>query len=161
MACNTAHAAYTDVASALSTATLLNMLDETARFMVQLECTRVGILATDGTLATGVYRTALESHKLAYICPDESIQRSIMSLIYDGVKAGRPVEPEELERCITAMIGDGIDGAILGCTELSCIPHASRIAGIPVVDALDVLAWRCVVESGAPAYNLYSAFDKE
>ena len=53
---------------------------------------------------------------------------------------------------------DGCDGIVLGCTELSAVGCAPIVAGAAVVDALDVLAWRCVRECGAPARDLRARF---
>ena len=56
------------------------------------------------------------------------------------------------------MVDAGCDGIILGCTELSLVPVPVRMEGAPIVDALNVLAWRCVQECGAPAKDLMKMY---
>ena len=43
----------------------------------------VGILATDGTVRTGIYQKELEAAGLAAVTPPEDLQKTVMSIIYD------------------------------------------------------------------------------
>ena len=156
--CNTAHSRLDDIAAPLAAARFARMPQETAYFAARLGCARVAVLATDGTRATGVYDRALQAAGLEAVWPDAQTQREVMSIIYDEVKAGRAGGPEHVEAVCSALIAQGCDGIILGCTELSVVNCPRRLAGMPVVDALDVLAWRCVQECGAPARDLEAAF---
>lgn len=156
--CNTAHSRYGDIAGVLREARFVHMPREAAAFAHALGCTRVGIMATDGALAAGVYQAAAEHVGLACEVPDDQAQRTVMSIIYDDVKAGRPVDFARFEGVVAQLAARGCDGVILGCTELSCVGAPERIDGVAVVDALDVLAWRCVQECGAPARDLLAEF---
>lgn len=158
--CNTAHAAHDEIAAGLTRARFVNMLTETARFMARLGCARVGVLATDGTVQTRVYERTLAGEGIGIVLPDDASQRAVMSLIYDQVKAGTIPGPEQLEEQCARLVARGADGVILGCTELSVIPCARMIAQAPVVDALDILAWRCVVECGAPTFDMKTRYDE-
>lgn len=158
--CNTAHARLGQVASVLGRARFVHMLDEAAAFAARLGCTRAGVLATDGTRAVGVYDMALAGAGLAAAWPGEDGQRTVMAAIYDGVKAGRKVAPDVLEPVCAGLADAGCDGIILGCTELSLVGCPPRMAGVPVIDALDVLAWRCVQECGAPARDLAARYSE-
>ncbi|MBQ2597090.1 MAG: amino acid racemase [Oscillospiraceae bacterium] len=53
------------------------------------------ILATDGTVQSGLYDRALDAEGVRWIHPGESEQKSLMHLIYGVVKASRPMEPEK------------------------------------------------------------------
>ena len=147
MPCNTAHARAEEVRERLARARIVDMPRETAAFLHDLGCTNVGVLATDGTLAARVYQDALAEEGLA-----------VMGIIYDGVKAGRPVPQEDVLGMLDAVAAAGCDGVVLGCTELSVLSTPARHRGAPVVDALDVLAWRCVQECGAPACDLRASY---
>ena len=146
--CNTSHARFEEISVPLDKATLLNMVGETAARARQLGCTSVGILATSGTIACNVYQRALASSGLEAIVPGEQVQQQVMSAIYDYVKAGKPIPDGHLERVFDALIAQGCDGLLLGCTELTFAGTSWR--GVPVIDALDVLARRCVQACGAP-----------
>lgn len=156
--CNTAHATFTDFTYTLEDARCLHMLDEAAAFAHDLDCSCVGVLATDGTLETGVYADALSHVGLEALYPTEDDQREVMSLIYDDVKANIAPDPARLESLCEHLVARGADGIVLGCTELSVVPHERRVAGAPVIDALEVLAWSCVRECEAPAFDLPGAY---
>ena len=158
MPCNTAHARAEEVRERLARARIVDMPRETAAFLHDLGCTNVGVLATDGTLAARVYQDALAEEGLAVVVPPDESQREVMGIIYDGVKAGRPVPQEDVLGMLDAVAAAGCDGVVLGCTELSVLSTPARHRGAPVVDALDVLAWRCVQECGAPACDLRASY---
>ena len=154
MPCNTAHAAYVEVAASLSRATLLNMPREAARFVHSLGCERTGLLATDGTIFAGVFQAGFNEENIACVTPDEAHQKKVMSTIYDYVKAGKKPPEGLFEEVLDALCASGCDSFILGCTELSLLGMPAYYRGKPVVDALDVLAWRCVEACGYPARDL-------
>ena len=156
--CNTAHAELDAIAEGLTSAYFVNMLEETAAFVKQLGVTKCAVLATDGTIATHVYRDALAACGVEAVAPEAEDQKLVMSIIYDQVKAGIAADAEGFAALCRKMVAAGCDGIILGCTELSCVPVPVRCDGAPIVDALNVLAWRCVQECGAPDHNLMEMY---
>ncbi len=158
--CNTAHAELPAIASGLTKARFVNMLEETAAFVQSLGVSRCGVLATDGTIATCVYEHALAKFNIECVVPTKEDQAYVMSLIYDQVKAGNIPSKEALSAQCNRMFDVSCDAVILGCTELSVIPYDRVMPRGLVVDALDVLAWRCVQECGAPAKDLHDLFAK-
>lgn len=156
--CNTAHAALDDIAAGLTQAHFVNMLDETAAFMKQLNVTKCAVLATDGTLQTHAYDQALATYGIQTILPEKEDQKFIMNIIYNQIKAGAAPDTEGFCTLCCKMVNAGCDGLILGCTELSLIPIPIRIHGAPIVDALNVLAWRCVQECNAPTKDLTTIY---
>lgn len=101
----------------------------------------VGILATRGMLAAGLYQQALAVQGVEYLVPDEAEQDALMRVIYDGVKAGRgPEVYGPVFRAVTeGMAARGAEVFLLGCTEL---PMAAAGAGLtaPTVDPTAELA---------------------
>lgn len=91
IACNTAHAYFETIVPHLSVP-LINMQQ------VTLEEIRdkfgpdvvIGLMATDGTIQTGIYGRKAKSMKLAMVVPDKEHQAMVMEAIYGekGVKAG-------------------------------------------------------------------------
>ena len=157
--CNTAHARISDIARPLTSAHFVKMISETLLVASRLGCTRCGILATSGTRATRVYDDVCEAHGIKAVWPDDMGQEIVTSVIYDKVKAGGDFDGHSLDAVIDALIADGCDGIILACTELSVIGCPAHYDGVPIIDALDVLAQRCVLACGAPAYPLYGLAD--
>lgn len=65
------------------------MIRETAEELKRQGISRAGLLATDGTVQSGVYAKVMEEADIELLTPDETGQQSVMELIYKGVKAGR------------------------------------------------------------------------
>lgn len=114
------------------------MVRETAKAAAARGNRKLGILATDGTIQTGVYQRELSALGLESFSPPPEIQRLVMSIIYDEIKKGEKGSREKfsaIDKCLRAA---GCDGAILGCTELSVY---RTYHGLPqfYIDAMDVL----------------------
>lgn len=88
MPCNTAHFFY-DQLTPFFDVPLLHMIRETAEELKRQGISRAGLLATDGTVQSGVYAKVMEEADIELLTPDETGQQSVMELIYKGVKAGR------------------------------------------------------------------------
>ena len=113
----------------------------------------VGVLATSGTIESGVCEKALNSQGLKQIVPGPPLQARVMDAIYgnEGVKAGFATGQcqSNFGAAIDALIAQGVEVVILGCTELPLLlPHADFVstggATVRLVDPTDVLARQCV-----------------
>lgn len=146
--CVTSHYFYNELSQSVNIP-FLNMVEETARELKTAGRKKAGIMATTGTVRTRLFQNALEAAGLAAVTPDEEGQRLVMSLIYDDIKAGKPADPEKFRRVSEALYTAGCDCIVLGCTELSLV---KKDAGLDkrYLDALEVLAKRCVERCGAP-----------
>lgn len=148
--CNTSHYFYDEIAAA-SPVPVLNMIAETAALLQREGVSCVGLLATDGTVKSGVYQAQLEKHGIRTVCPDEDGQRDVMRLIYDGVKAGaEQFDTAPIAAVLANLRQAGAQRIVLGCTEL---PIGFADYGIPcadAVDAADVLAKAAVAAAGYP-----------
>ena len=72
-----------------------------------------------------------------------------MSLIYEDIKAGKPADPVKFQAVSKKLFAQGCDSIVLGCTELSLIKKTTPL-GHGYLDALEVLAKRCVQACGGP-----------
>lgn len=120
--CNTAHYFY-DELQAATKIPILNMPKTAVEFIDnQPEIVeRVGLLATEGTIASGVYERYLKEAGYDVVLPTAAIQKQVTSFIYDRVKKGEPVTPSEFHTLLNEMFVLGAEVIILGCTELSYI----------------------------------------
>ena len=148
--CNTAHAFVERIDPQLNVP-ILNMLSEVRKYIQNdlIGISRVGLLATSGTVASGVYHEAFAGSGITLLVPDEPLQKRVMAAIYGdtGVKAGYTSGrcSEDLTAAIAHMIDKGAQAVILGCTELPLIELADEAkAGLPLVDPTLVLAASCV-----------------
>lgn len=144
--CNTAHSFY-DEMQAASPVPVLHMIRETAKRVAGMGAKRVGILATDGTLTSKVYQTALEEVGITPVTADSDTQQRVMSVIYDYVKAGIDVTAELWQPIEDAMFDLNCDRIILGCTELSIVNKELKLND-KYVDSLIVLAEAAIVHCG-------------
>ena len=99
------------------------------------------ILATDGTVQSGLYDRALDAEGVRWMHPGEYEQKTLMHLIYGVVKASRPMEPEKerWDAILDTLRGQGADLFILGCTELPVLAGVLPSEG-PFLDPTDELA---------------------
>ncbi|MCQ2534610.1 MAG: aspartate/glutamate racemase family protein [Clostridia bacterium] len=112
--------------------------------------TKVGIMATDGTISSGLFQKALNKYNIDSVVPSPESQKLVMSLIYDDVKGGRPIDDKVLKKIKTVsdeLWKNGASLIILGCTELSVIGRAFNLKE-GYVDALRALAQTAVVSCG-------------
>ncbi len=152
--CNTAHAYIARIQPRLSVP-IVNMLHETVAH-IERHWTghpTVGLLATSGTIASGVYHEAASGRALDLIVPDARHQQDVMEAVYGerGVKAGYVDGPckQALLRALAHLAERGATIVILGCTELPLIldQHPAYRIGtrtVAVLDPTDVLARCCV-----------------
>ncbi|MCD8055341.1 MAG: amino acid racemase [Clostridiales bacterium] len=141
--CNTSHMFLDEISAAVSIP-VLSMVELTADFVRNCGCRRAGIMATDGTLASGIYKRALSERGIECVYPDTETQRLIMSVIYDYVKAGRAGGEAIFRKAAEKMLSTGCDAVILGCTELPLVAYDDE----RFIDTLEVLACEAIKYCG-------------
>ena len=147
MSCNTAHYFYDAVAECVPVP-VLHMPRLTAEYMKKRGITRAALLATDGTIQSGVYGRALSP--MTVLTPEGEDQKAIMSLIYDGVKRGDPhFDVTRVQETLSHLAQAGAEAFILGCTELPIAFSQFPLEG-RTVDPTLVLARAAVKACGAP-----------
>lgn len=156
--CVTAHCFY-DALQASVRVPFINMVRETAQYLKDAGCRTAGIMATTGTVHTALFQTALGEVGLSAVLPDEKMQRYVMSLIYDCVKAGEPADMEIFRTVSDALRKNGADAVILGCTELSIIKRDNAI-GSGYLDALEVLSHAAILACGKRINSKYDSLLK-
>jgi len=144
--CNTATAFMRAMSEAVSIP-VIDIIDAAAEDAKARGWSSVGVLATEGTMASGAYARALDHHGVTAIAPSPEAQAAITTLIYRDIKAGRPPERVLFDRGVEDVRRQGAEGVILGCTELS-VAAATWQSDPLVLDALDSLAIRTVRLAG-------------
>jgi len=146
--CNTAHFFYDRVAAAVQIP-LLHMPRLTAAALREAGVKKAAVLATDGTVRSGVYETALRAEGLEPVYPDAADEDVLMRLIYDGVKGRKsPLSAFPVTDVLARLRARGAERFVLGCTEL---PIAFRELGLreDCVDPTRILAFAAVRAAGA------------
>ncbi len=153
--CVTSHYFYRELQGSVSIP-FLNMVAETAEELKAAGKKRPGIMATTGTVSTGLFQSVFSELGLEAGLPAPEGQKLVMSLIYDDIKAGKPADPEKFRKVSEELYGSGCDCIVLGCTELSLIKKSAGL-GRGYLDALEVLAKRAVQACGGPLKKEYEA----
>jgi aspartate racemase len=117
--CNTAHYWFDDLQKKTKIP-IISMPKEVYAHSVKTckKNSKIGILATEGTLKTGVYNKFFDK-KFKLINPSNSIQKNNVNKAINFVKMGKIKEAEKAVRpAINSLIKMKCNKIILGCTEL-------------------------------------------
>ncbi|WP_090528106.1 aspartate/glutamate racemase family protein [Pseudobutyrivibrio sp. UC1225] len=142
MPCITAHYFHDQLADSVFIP-VSNGIKEAAQYIYERGITKVGIMATDGTASMHLFDSVFKDYDIKCLYPDEAGQKQVMSLIYDEVKAGKPVDMEKFFQVKSQLLEAGAEIIVLGCTELSIVKRDNEV-GPKVLDIVDVLAADCV-----------------
>jgi aspartate racemase len=157
--CNTAHAFVERIQPYLGIP-IVNMLTVTVRYLRDAfpDLVDVGVLATSGTIQSGVYEKALADQGLRQLAPDPALQARVMEAIYgeSGVKAGFTTGrcKDDIAAAVDGLVAQGARVIILGCTELPILLASGAYATssgttVQLVDPTEVLAKQCVAYATA------------
>lgn len=153
--CNTAHYFLEEIKSSV-VVPVLNIIEETIKFSQERVGTTatpiktLGIMATEGTITSGTFSHYGAPYGVKMVAPDTAYQKKVNHIIYDCVKAGKPVTEEQMMEVINHLREKGCDAVVMGCTELSIAYKDLEIGkkNSDVVDTLEVLARATVLKSG-------------
>lgn len=151
--CNTSHFFLDRVQDHIGVP-ILHMIRETARLLAAQGLKRPGILATDGTIQTGLYQREFSDVGIQAVIPSPQAQELVMSLIYDDVKAGRDGDPQKFAAVHQDLLSQGCDCGVLACTELSVFADKHHLPPF-YTDAMAVLAQRAVEACHKPLRHIF------
>jgi len=120
---NTMHKMADEVEAAIDIP-LLHIADATAEVIKAQGLSNVGLLGTKFTMEENFYRGRLvEKHGLDVIIPDAEDREIVHRVIYDELVLGktRSESRETYKRIIEKLIAEGVQGIILGCTEIGLL----------------------------------------
>lgn len=135
-----------------------------ARQLAQGGVSRVGLMATDGTVQSGIFQRQVQEQGMELVLPDEQGQAAAMTLIYDQIKAGAQPDLSLFDAVKEQLRQKGAQVVVLGCTELSLLKKESPL-GNGILDALEVLAQESLIACGKPVKpeyrTLFTAFSEK
>jgi len=112
------------------------------------DCTKIGVLATTGTVSMGLFDRYLEGYEVIY--PSKHTQENyVMEAIYGekGIKAGH-ITGEPIELLVTAvhqLMEAGAEVIIMGCTEIGLVLKQEVVKGT-LIDPLAIAAYALIKE---------------
>mgnify|MGYP001811909030 CR=1 FL=1 len=151
MPCNTAHAFQRDIEAAIDIP-YVSIIDETIAACRGIDT--IGVLATVGCKASGIYQEALAAENVSVVLPDDAETDEFMQLISEiksgdfgtGTAAG-------MRKLADALVARGAAGVVAGCTEIPLVLDNSMI-DVPLFSSTDILAEATVAyASGARDLN--------
>lgn len=155
IACNTAHV-FLDAIRASAPLPVIDMTATVVERLTAIGSQRVALLATEGTVASGLYQSRLAAAGIDVVVPDNATQAIVSAAIYDrhrGIKArSSPIDGgtlAELRTVSERLLGQAqAQTLLIACTELSIAYRHPTLAVLPSVDALDELAHACLARVG-------------
>ena len=114
-------------------------------------------MATDGTIHSGIFQSRLEEIGIKNFVPTKDDQKMVMELIYQEVKAGKPVDLDKFQRVSQHLREQGAQVIILGCSELSLIKRDFPI-GSGYLDTMELLAQRSILRCQGRLKKEYEHF---
>jgi len=141
--CNTGHYWLRELREAVSIP-IMYMIGETAACVADHipSLHTIGLLATTGTLRTGLYQHAFASKGIELLAPGDEQELIVMDAVHK-IKAGNHGVRGAVIKAAQELIAHGAEGIIPGCTELSLVVSTDFLS-VPVFDPLSILA-ECVV----------------
>lgn len=144
--CITAHYFHNELEQAIQMP-VLHAIQDTCQYLKDRGVKAAGIMATDGTMTSGLFQKELERYGIQPVIPEKSKQADVMHIIYDQVKTGKPGSLEMLEGVAGSLRQKGAEVNLLGCTELSLLKRDNALPK-GYLDVMEVLAARAVKECG-------------
>ncbi len=150
--CVTVHAFFKEMKAA-SPVPILNLIEETLSFAKKAVpgLARAGLLASSGTIKSGLFEKTFSRAGIEIIRPDEEDQDRVMEAVFGakGIKAGfTSGRPRRLLLGVgRRLIRKGAQAVIAGCTE---VPLALREGDFPVplLEPLQIAAAASVLRAG-------------
>ena len=152
MPCITAHF-WAPQVRARARVPFVDLIEETVRIAARSipGLKAAGLLASTGTVQSGIFHRAFARRGVRVITPGERDQNRIMEAIFGpggikaGIKTGRP--RAIAGRAARRLIENGAQAVIAGCTE---IPLALRPAdlSVPYLEPMEIGAAACLRKAG-------------
>ena len=142
--CNTAHYWFKRLQQH-ARVPMISILDCVSSAIHTRKIKRIGLMATDATVATGIYKQRIKMEGGECLTPDLGSQKEIMHSIYD-IKAGRLEKGRcRMEKVFNQLISEGAQAVILGCTEIPVgLAEITQQQPLQCIDATSLLAEACV-----------------
>jgi aspartate racemase len=154
IACNSASPFTARVAEAV-TIPVIDWVHEVTESVLERApaLTTFGLLATDGTVSTGIYQRCFEARDRRILLPNPNYQRRVMDVIR-SVKAGRAndLDHRAVADSIAELGAAGAQAVLLVCTELSLLLATKQYpTALPAFDAAQLVAERIAACTLGPA----------
>jgi aspartate racemase len=152
MPCVTAHYFLPELAARVKIP-FVNLLDEARDFLRKEHpgVRKVGLVATTGTVRSGIVRDAFAPAGIEVLIPAEADQARVMEAIYGpkGIKAGFTTgKPRRAVLGVARhLVRNGAQAVMAGCTEIPLALRAEDLE-VPFVEPMRIGAKACILRAG-------------
>lgn len=110
---------------------VIHIADATGDEIIKRNIKKVLLIGTKFTMEGSFYKERLENKGVEVVIPNEQDRQIIHDIIYDELILGvlKPESKQSYIKIINKMIEEGIQGVVLGCTE---IPMLIKQGDVPV-----------------------------
>lgn len=149
---NTMHRMADDVQNAIDIP-LIHIADATAKAIKEQSLERIGLLGTRYTMEQDFYKGRLVNrHELDVLIPNDGGRTTVHDIIYNELVVGEVKDESRkaYQVVIDELVTDGIQGVILGCTEIELLiskPEHSPVPTFPTTYLHAVAAVDWALES--------------
>lgn len=135
--CNTVHLFIREVRDAVNIP-VLSIIDESIKFLKEKKLEKIGLLATQNTINSGIYAQPMTKNGIQIELPNSNNQKLMGELISRLVSNHYSNEDkEELLKIIEQLTKKNIEAVLLACTDLQLL--APKHPKIKIYDSMDIL----------------------
>ncbi len=152
MPCITAHYYYAELTSRINLP-FISLIEETRKEARRLapRAKKVGLLASTGTVRSGLFDQALRKIHVSVLKPEAPDQEKVMEAIFSpqGIKAGfTKGRPRQIILAMAnKLIAQGAEAIIAGCTEIPLVLKETDIP-VPLLEPMAIGARACIRAAG-------------
>jgi aspartate racemase len=120
---------------------VIHIADSTAKEIQKKGIQKVALLGTKYTMEKDFFRDILNKHEIETIIPDVEERDEIHRIIYDELAQGefKKSSKEKYLKIIDSLILKGVEGIILGCTEIPLLINQNDVS-LPIFDTTKIHA---------------------
>lgn len=136
IAANTPHIVFPDVQEAVN-AEMVSIIEAVANEAERRGLKKLLLLGTKTTMEMPFYRETLEKKGFQVVVPNEEEREKVNSIIFNELALGKLESKPYLVELIEKYAQEGVEGVILGCTELPLAIKPGDVS-IEVLDSAEI-----------------------
>jgi len=141
---NTMHKVAAQIEDSI-TIPFLHIADATAKEILSQNIGKVALLGTAFTMEQDFYKARLQDYGIDVVIPNEADRKIVHRIIYEELCLGviNSYSQQQYIAIVEALIADGAEGIILGCTEI-CMLIGELKFSVPLFDTTTIHAKEAV-----------------
>lgn len=141
---NTMHKVAAQIEESI-TVPFIHIADATAKEILSQNIGKVALLGTAFTMEQDFYKARLQDYGIDVVIPNEADRKIVHRIIYEELCLGviNSHSQQQYIAIVEALIADGAEGIILGCTEI-CMLIGELKFSVPLFDTTTIHAKEAV-----------------